>query len=129
MKKAILFTLFLAFAGVQYSSAQLSAAEAMKTYTKTKKSFDGLTAKYKPYKDMAIQNADKLSPELKTSMTNLDSEMTGFSKKLDSFPNASATEQIAMATSMKSDYSKIKDDSKSVTKSLKGMKLPAMPKM
>ncbi|MBX7108668.1 MAG: hypothetical protein K1X61_08495 [Chitinophagales bacterium] len=129
MKKVLYLTLLLAFAGIQFSHAQISAESAMKTYTKTKNQFDGLTAKYKPYKDMAIQNADKLSPELQSSMKDLDLQMTGFGDKLDAFPKASSTEQIAMASSLTSDFSKIKSSTKSVTKSIKGMKLPAMPKL
>lgn len=121
--------MFLVFAGIQFSHAQITAESAMKTFTKTKTQFDGLTAKYKPYKDMALQHADKLSPELQTSMKDLDSQMTGFGKKLDAFPTASSTEQIAMASTLTSDYSSVKTSAKAVTKSIKGMKLPAMPKM
>ena len=129
MKKVLFLTLLLAFTGMHYSNAQVSAESAMKTYTKTKDKFDGLTAKYKPYKDMAIQNADKLSPELQSSMKDLDSQMTGFGNKLDAFPKASSTEQIAMASSLTSDFSKLKSSTNDVTKSIKGMKLPAMPKL
>lgn len=129
MKKVMILSLFLAFVTVQFTHAQMTADAAMKTYTKIKQNFDGLTASYKPYKDMAIQNSDKLSPELKASMTNLDTEMTSFGKKLDAFPKASSTEQISMASSMNTDYAKVKDDTKAVTKSIKSLKLPAMPKM
>ncbi|MGB3077310.1 MAG: hypothetical protein WBB36_18430 [Chitinophagales bacterium] len=129
MKKVMYLTLFLAFAGTQFSNAQVTAESAMKTFTKTKDQFDGLTAKYKPYKDMALQNADMLSPELKTSMKDLDTQMTGFGGKLDAFPKASSTEQIAMASSLTSDYAAVKTSTKAVTKSIKALKMPAMPKL
>lgn len=107
----------------------MSAETAMKTYTKTKSKFDGLVKSYKPYKASAIQNADKVNLELKTSMTNLDTEINGFDKKLTSFPTASAYEQIAMASTMKDDYVKVKTSTDAVTKSIKGMSLPKMPKL
>lgn len=128
MKKVMYLIVVLAFAGLQFASAQMTAEGAMKAYTQTKAKFDGLTAKYKPYKDMAIQNADKLSPELKTSMSNLDTKITDLGKKLDSFPTASSADQIAMASTFKSDYSSIKSATSDVTKSIKGMHLPEMPK-
>lgn len=131
MKKIALVTLFLAIAGIQVGHAQLNAAQAMKSFTKTKSKVDGLTKKYQPYKDLAINNAGMVSPEIQTNMRNLDSQVTGLSKKLDKFPTASGPEQIAMASSFSGDFKSLKKSTNGVTKSIKGLKLPklAMPKM
>lgn len=96
----------------------------MKSYTKVKGQYDGLVSKYKPYKDMAIQHSDKLSPELKTSMQDLDGQINSFGKKLDAFPTASVDQQTAMATSMKTDYTSLKSSANDVMGQVKKLKLP-----
>jgi len=121
--------LFLAIAGLQVSHAQLNAAQALKSFTKTKAKVDGLTKKFQPYKDLAINNAGMVSPELQTSMRNLDTQVSGMSKRLDKFPTASAPEQIAMASSFGSDFKGLKKSTNGVTKSIKGLKLPKIPMM
>ena len=81
MKRYTLVALFL-LAGITASYAQTDAAGLMKTYNKVKGQYDGLVTKWKPYKDMAIQNAGKLSPELKTDMQNLDGQINSFGRSL-----------------------------------------------
>ena len=124
MKKAAFITVLFFFAGTILSQAQTSADDLMKTYNKVKGQYESLNAKYKPYKDMAIANADKLSPELKTSMQNFDTQLASFGKKLEMFPSASTTEQATMATTLKSDYSALKSSGNEVISSIKKMKLP-----
>lgn len=132
MKKVAFLLMFFALGHVATSYAGgLNPAQALKSFTKTKNKLDGLTAKYKPFKDMAINNAGTLSPELQTNMRNLDNQIGGLSKKLDMFPSASPTDQIAMASSFKDDFKSVKKSTNGVTKSIKGLKLPkvTMPKM
>jgi hypothetical protein len=50
---------------------------------KVKGQYDGLVTKWKPYNDMAIQNADKLSPlKLKTDMQILMGKSTALGRSL-----------------------------------------------
>lgn len=124
MKKNIFATLLLLFTIVAASYAQVDPASLMKSYTKVKGQYDGLVSKYKPYKDMAIQHSDKLSPELKTSMQDLDGQISSFGKKLDAFPTASVDQQAAMATTMKTDYSSLKSSANDVMGQVKKLKMP-----
>ena len=124
MKKITFITLFITFTGISASYAQADAAGLKKTYDKVKGQYDGLVTKYKPYKDMAIQNADKLSPELKSSMQDLDGQINSFGQKLDAFPKASVTEQTAMAGSLKTDYSSLKKSADKTIGEIKKLKMP-----
>ena len=124
MKKFTFVALFLMLTGISVSYAQMDAAGALKTYNKVKGQYDGLVSKYKPYKDIAIQNTDKLSPELKSSMVDLDGQISSYGKKLDEFPKASAADQLSMATSLKNDYPSLKSSADNVIKQVKKLKLP-----
>ena len=126
MKKFTFAALFLVLAGISASYAQMNAADAMKTYDKVKGQYDGLVSKYKPYKDMAIKNSDKVSPELKSSMQDLDGQISSYGKRLGEFPKASATDQVTMATSLKNDYPSLKSSTDNVIKQVKKLKLPKM---
>ena len=126
MKKVTFVALFLVLTGISASYAQMDAAGAMKTYNKFKGQYDGLVSKYKPYKDMAVKNSDKLSPDLKSSMEALDGQISSYVKKLDEFPNASATDQLTLATSLKNDYPSLKSSADNVIKQIKKLKLPKM---
>ena len=76
--------LLFTFVGINVNYAGgLDPAKALKSFTKTKSKLDGLTAKYKPYKDLAINNAGMLSPELQKNMRDLDTQVGSLSKKLD----------------------------------------------
>ena len=124
MKRNIFATLLLMFTVITATYAQVDPASLMKTYDKVKGQYDGLVTKWKPMKDMAIQNSDKLSPELKASMTDLDGQINSFGKKLDEFPKASVDQQAAMATSMKTDYSALKSSANDVMGQIKKVKMP-----
>lgn len=130
MKRITFMILMLTFTGISVSYAGgLNPAKALKSFTKTKSKLDGLTAKYKPYKDLAINNAGMLSPELQKNMRDLDTQVGSLSKKLDMFSGASSADQVAMASSFSDDFKSLKKATNGVTKSIKGLKLPDMPKM
>jgi hypothetical protein len=124
MKKITFVALFLMFAGITSSYAQADAASLMKKYEKVKGQYDGLVAKWKPYKDMAIQHSDKLNPELKTKMQDLDGQISSFGTKLDQFPNGSVDQQATMVSSLNTDYAALKKSSGEVIGEIKKLKLP-----
>lgn len=127
MKKITLLLLFFSLMGLTTTNAGgFSPEKALKVFDKTKNKVDKLATKYKPYKDLAVNNMGLLSPDLQKNMKDLDGQVAGLSSKLDRFPNASVTEQVAMAATFKDDYKVLKKSTKGATKALKGLKLPGM---
>lgn len=125
MKQLAILSMLVFFTATA-SFAQLSPEKALSTFNKVKGQYDGLVTKWKPVKDMAIQNSSMLSPELKSSLEKTDADVNSFGNKLSTFPTASVTEQAAMASTLKSDYGTLKSSVSDVTKQVSKLKMPKM---
>lgn len=123
MKKLTIIA-FVILLGSASAFAQLSPEKALSTFNKVKGQYDGLLSKWTPMKNQAIANSSTLSPELKASLEKVDGDVNSFGSKLSSFPTSSTTEQAAMASTLKGDFSTLKGSVNDVTKQVTKLKLP-----
>ena len=122
MKNITLIALFLV-ASVSASFAQANSDASNKTHHKYKSKYDNLVDKWKPIKERAMKNADKLPAEIKTSMKNVDDQIQSLGNKLSEFAKASPDQQEAHKSSLKADISNLKSSIKKTKSQIDKLKL------
>jgi len=122
MKNIALIALFLV-ASVSVSFAQTNTDASNKTHHKLKSKYDALVDKWKPIKNKAMSNAEKLPADIKAGVKDVDEQIQSLGNKLNDFAKASPDQQEAHESALKKDVSHLKSSIKKLDSEVKKLKL------
>ncbi len=121
MKNITLIALFLVASVGAFAQANSDASN--KTHHKYKSKYDNLVDKWKPIRERAMNNAEKIPADLKASIKSVDDQIQSLGNKLSEFAKASPDQQEARKSTLKTDITNLKSSIKKVKSQIEKLKL------